>query len=289
MLLGAFAALALTAMLVVYGWSYYGLEQASRPFSPRHALLKASGAVGLRLGILGFVLFALVYLYPLRKRWPALGRIGRTSRWMDYHVLLGLTAPVIVTFHSTFKTQGFAGMAYWTMIAMTVSGVIGRYFYAQIPHSIDAAEMSLKEMQELSAQMMEELGTQKILPASEIERLFHLPDSELVKSMPMLRALLEMSWLDLTRPFKVWALRRRGTGFFGALLTLGGILHSSNQELEKAISLAARQTAFAKRILFLSKTQRVFYLWHVIHRPFSLSFALFVIIHVAVVIVLGYY
>jgi hypothetical protein len=70
---------------------------------------------------------------------------------------------------------------------------------------------------------------------------------------------------------------------------LGGILHTRRAALERAISLASEQAALAKQILFLSKTLRVFHLWHVIHRPFSLSFAILVIIHVTVVISLGYF
>ncbi len=289
MLLGAAIAAATALIFAVYGWDYYTLGQAYRPFSPKHADLKPSGRLGLRLGITGFVVFALVYLYPLRKRWPALGRMGRTSHWFDYHVLLGLAAPVFVTFHSAFKIHGFAGMAYWTMVALTLSGIVGRYFYAQIPHSIGAAEMSLKEMQELSARLVAEVHSQDVLPASELEKLFHLPSAAEVQSMPLLRALASMTWIDLMRPFKVWALRRHLAGPGGALRTLGGILPSGRPELERAISLAARQTGLAKRILYLSKTQRVFLLWHVIHRPFSLSFAAFLLIHVGVVIFLGYY
>jgi hypothetical protein len=32
----------------------------------------------------------------------------------------------------------------------------------------------------------------------------------------------------------------------------------------------------------------VFHLWHVIHRPFSYSFALLAVIHIAVVTMMGY-
>jgi hypothetical protein len=128
-LLCAAAAVALAVTLTVHGWSYYLLDQAHRPFSPKHTELRPGGRIGLRLGIFGFGLFVLVYLYPLRKRWPWLQRIGRTKHWLDYHVLLGLVAPVFITFHSSFKIQGFAGMAYWTMLALVASGIVGRYFY----------------------------------------------------------------------------------------------------------------------------------------------------------------
>lgn len=275
--------------LLIYGWDYYFLGLAERPFSPKHMDLKPSGRIGLRLGITGFILFAMVYLYPLRKHWPALGRIGKTKNWFDFHVLLGLSAPVLVTFHSAFKIQGFAGMAYWTMLALVVSGIIGRYFYAQIPRNISAAEMSFNEMQDLKTALVSELKKQRVIPISQIEDLFSLPDAREVQSMSMTGALIRMIVLDMLRPFKVWSLRRRGMKAGGRSAFLGGIIRSGNAGLESAIELTSRQAALSKRILFLAKTQRVFHGWHVIHRPFGISFALFVLIHVAVVTWLGYF
>ncbi len=283
------AAIALAVAMAVYGWDYYTLDQMHRPFSYKHAQLKPSGTVGLKLGMFGFFLFVLVYLYPLRKHWTWLMRQGRTKHWFDFHLILGLVAPVVVTFHSAFKVQGFAGMAYWTMVALVVSGLAGRYFYAQIPRRLDATEMTLKETQDLSAQLLETLSSQNIFDASEIKRLFHLPDAQEVQKMSLVRALLGMVVWDLVRPVRVWSLRRRKESAWGKLMTLGGILPSRHEELEKAIQLVSKQTALWKRLLFLSKTERVFFLWHVVHRPFSLSFAIFVLIHVGVVISLGYF
>jgi hypothetical protein len=279
--------LVIASALLVYGRDYYFMDLATRPFSLKHAQLKPSGNLGLPLGIFGFCLFALVYLYPIRKHWTLLGRLGKTRNWFNWHVFLGLIAPVVITFHSAFKFQGFAGMAYWTMLALVGSGLVGRYFYAQIPRTISAAEMSLREMHDFKDALSREFGSQKMVRISEIESLFHLPDPKEVNAMPLGKALARMMWLDIVRPFRIWSLRRRVAqkgDFFSA-----GILAVKDPELEKVILLAARQAALSKRILFLSKTQRVFHLWHVIHRPFSISFAGFVIIHVGVVVWLGYF
>jgi hypothetical protein len=283
------AAMALTIAVSIYGLEYYILGPAQRPFSAKHPDLKPSGTIGLRLGMLGFFLFILVYLYPLRKQWSFLARIGKTKNWFDFHVLMGLVAPVVITFHSAFKIHGFAGMAYWTMIGLVVSGIIGRYFYAQIPRNISSAEMSLKEMQELKTSFLEVLSRQKVLDLLGIELLFRLPDAGEVQRMPLFRALLQMVALDIARPLRVWALRRKGRSFLQNVGTLGGIIGTTNRELERAVSLASRQAALSKRILYLSKTQRVFHLWHIVHRPFSISFAIFVIIHITVVFWLGYF
>jgi hypothetical protein len=288
-LLISMAVAGLAIALSVYGWDYYTLDQLHRPFSPKHGNLKPSGIVGLRLGILGLALFFLVYLYPLRKHWAAMGRIGKTKNWFDFHVLLGLSAPVAITFHCAFKTHGFAGMAYWTMIALVGSGIIGRYFYAQIPRNIGAAEMSLKEMQDFMDTLLDALKLQTVLRQSEFDALFSLPDGRAVQSMPMYRALLLMIAWDFARPFRVWSLRRHGIKAAGRRPLLCGILRTKRSELEQAIALVSKQASLSKRILFLSKTHRIFHLWHVVHRPFSISFAVFVVIHVAVVTWFGYF
>jgi len=281
--------LAVVSAVVVYGWDYYLLGQTQRPFSPKHFQLRPSGTVGLKLGILGLCLFALVYLYPLRKHWPWLARQGKTRHWLDYHIVLGLVAPAIISLHCAFKFQGFAGMAYWTMIALTGSGIVGRYFYAQIPKSLGAAEMSLKELEDLSARLNRQLHEQKVLPVSDVGLLFKLPSIERVQDMPLSIALLWMIGLDIARPFKIWEVRRRASKAGGRLLTLGGVLRTRNPELERAIVIARKQAALSKKILFLAKTERVFHLWHVVHRPFSYTFAILVLIHVSVVMLLGYF
>lgn len=279
----------LAAGLAAYGWDYYLLDLMQRPFSSKHTLLKPSGIIGLRLGIFGLLLFIAVFMYPLRKYWSFLGRFGKTQNWFNFHVLLGLCTPGVISFHSAFKVQGFAGMAYWTMLALVGSGIIGRYFYAQIPRNIKAAEMSLKEMQDLKATLLDELKLQTIFQNSELEDLFRLPDSATILKMPLFLALARMIAWDITRPVRVWALRRRGAQAQGHLFSGGGIWRTQNPELERTISLASRQMALSKRILFFSRTHQIFHLWHVIHRPFSFSLAAFVIIHVTVVTWLGYF
>ena len=42
-------------------------------------------------------------------------------------------------------------------------------------------------------------------------------------------------------------------------------------------------------MLFLKRIEDVFHLWHVVHRPFSYSFAVLVVAHITVALLLGYY
>jgi hypothetical protein len=283
------AGLLLVGMLI-YGFDYYWLSAAHRALSPKHAYLKPSGAIGLRLGMIGFFMFLLIYLYPLRKRWAWLGRQGSSRHWLDFHVLLGLAAPIVVTFHSSFKFSGIAGVAYWIMIVVSLSGVVGRYIYAQIPRSLNFAELSLKEAQEQSAALAARLQTLGILTQKDIASVVRLPGLPEAERMSLLGALGQMLLFDLVFPFRVWRLRQKmlwshSRSFFA----IAGFRRSQNLALERAIRLAREQMLVSKRILFLSKSHEMFQLWHIIHRPFSYSFALLAGIHVVLMLMLGYY
>lgn len=282
------AAIALLLALTVYGLNYYTLDAAQRPLSPKHALLKPSGTIGLNLGMLGLLMFLIIFLYPLRKRWGWLGKQGNARHWLDIHVMLGISAPLIIAFHASFKFRGVAGMAFWIMSAVALSGIIGRYLYGQIPRSLSAAEMSFKESRELQAKMTEQLSHQKLISPKHLEPLFRLPSSEQVEQLQILVALGYMLALDCARPLHIARLRWRILSPSAIVLTLGGLLHSGNRELEKTIAAAKQQATLSKRILFLSRSQQVFHLWHVVHRPFSYSFAVLAVIHIGVVLLLGY-
>jgi hypothetical protein len=198
-------------------------------------------------------------------------------------------APVAITFHSAFKFHGIAGVAYWIMLEVVLSGFIGRYIYSLIPRSLDAAELSLKEMKELSDQLTQQLNTQKVLSSGDFVPLLRLPDAAAVQSISAVGTLLRTIRYDLTQPWRIWRLRRKafgslGTGPFGAATR-----RLQERDLENVISCVKKQASLSKRILFLSKTQQLFQLWHIVHLPFSYSFAILALIHIAVALLLGYF
>jgi len=282
-------AIATNLTIFIYGFDYYKLSAIDRPFSPKHQMLRPSGPIGLYLGFAGVALFVGIFLYPLRKHWAWLAAKGSTRHWLDIHVLMGLTAPFIIAFHSTLKFKGIAGMAFWIMFAVSASGVVGRYLYAQIPRQVTTAELSIKEVQELQEQLSRQLATQNLLPEADLRAFLRMPDASFVKRLPIVIAIIYMMILDVVRMFGVARLRRHSLSFAGSIRTLGGFLPTRHRELEKAIHAAAEEAALSKRVLFLSRSQKVFHLWHVVHKPFSYAFAVLALLHIGLQFVLGYF
>ena len=282
-------AIAVNLAIFFYGFDYYKLSALDRPFSPKHHLLRPSGPIGLYLGFFGVTLFLGIFLYPLRKHWPWLATIGSTRHWLDIHVLMGLTAPFIVAFHSTLKFRGIAGMAFWIMFAVSASGVVGRYLYAQIPRKMTTAELSMQELRDLQTQLTQQLAAQNLLPEADLRALLRLPDANRVGRLPIVVALAYMVILDLVRVFRVARLRRHALHGSDYIRTLGGFLKTQHRELEKAIQAASEEAALSKRVLFLSRSQKVFHLWHVVHKPFSYAFAVLALLHIGLQFAMGYF
>jgi hypothetical protein len=241
------------------------------------------------MALLGVASFGGIYLYAVRKHVKWLGRIGKTKRWLDVHVVMGTAAPVLITFHAAFRMRGLAGAAYWIMLVVALSGFVGRYLYAQVPRRINAAELSLREMQAVTEELTDRLQSQSVVSADELRPLLSVPAKEEVERLWAPVALALMLACDLKRPFRVARIRRRAVTGRPRILSLWGLLHSHQANLERVIDLARQRSWMATKLSFLAKTRQVFHLWHVVHRPFSYSFAVLVCVHIGFALFIGYY
>ena len=232
--IAATAAFLFLAAIAIYGADYYILPLDQRPYSAKHELLRPSGTIGLKLGIFGTVLFFIIFLYALRKVIPWLGRIGTARHWMDFHVIAGISAPVVIAFHASFKFQGIAGVAFWIMLAVALSGIVGRYLYAQIPRSLSAAEMSLGELHDNERMLAEFLLVQSVFSEEQLRKALKAPSPERASQVGALAAIVQMLAFDLAMPFRMAKLRRLAGGSAG-LRSLGGLVSSGNREVEDIV------------------------------------------------------
>ena len=147
--IGVFIAIGFITMvlLIFWGYSYYNTGFEERPFHPEHALLKPSGPMGHGLGILGTLLILIgVFSYIGRKKNKFLPRVGALKYWLEFHIFLCSVGPLLILFHTAFKFGGIVSISFWSMVAVVLSGVIGRFIYIQIPRTIQGRELSLAEI-----------------------------------------------------------------------------------------------------------------------------------------------
>jgi len=169
---------ALTVSVLLYiGYNYYSIPLEERHFHPLNQSFRASGIVGHGLGIIGSLLIITgVFSYMFRKRLRIFSRIGILKHWLEFHIFLCTLGPFLILFHTTFKFGGLVAVSFWSMVAVFLSGIVGRYIYLQIPRSIEGQELSLLEMEDQQIEMNKQLRQSIVLDESIYELIDRFPD-----------------------------------------------------------------------------------------------------------------
>jgi hypothetical protein len=253
---------AATAYFGCRGYQYYTTPLDQRFFMEDHDLLKPSGFIGHGLGFLGtFLMLFGVVIYILKKRYRNFLKGIRLKYLLEFHIFLCTMGPILVIFHSAFKVGGIVSVAFWSMLAIVLSGVIGRYIYVQIPKTIEGRTLSLQEAVQLQKVLSKQL----------------LDDEQLNSELREASDKFKQSRLWISRMYIIQTIRRK-------MLTMGvGI------EKRKAMIETLRQeAALSARIKNLAYMNRLFKYWHVIHQPFTLVLLLIVVFHIGVAFTFGY-
>ena len=171
----ALVVIVVTAYLIYTGYDYYNLPLEERFYHPRHSWFKPSGAFGHGLGILGtlMILFG-VSIYIARKRYNFMSKQLRLKYLLEFHIFLCTLGPILILFHTAFKFGGVVSVAFWSMVAVVASGVIGRFIYIQIPRSIEGRELSLNEVKGMRSELLDTLKKSAGLDESVIPLLVGL-------------------------------------------------------------------------------------------------------------------
>src|SRR5512140_2763644 len=136
--------------LVANGLSYYGTSMEERVYNPAHLSLKPSGVIGHGLGIAGSLLMlAGIASYMASKRFRSMSRMGLLKHWLEAHIFMCTLGPILILFHTAFKFGGLVAVSFWSMVAVFLSGIIGRFIYIQIPRSIEGRELTLSEVRDM--------------------------------------------------------------------------------------------------------------------------------------------
>ncbi|MCC6929495.1 MAG: hypothetical protein IT359_10940 [Gemmatimonadaceae bacterium] len=261
------------------GAPYYLASTAERVRDPMHKLLRPSGLVGQSAGIAAFLIFAFLWLYPLRKKYRALAFTGAIGKWLDVHVTSALGLPLILTIHAAWRSQGVIGIGFASMLVVCASGIVGRYLYVRIPRAKSGAELSREQASAERNRLVDEIADMTGLHPLRVEETLALasPTDETAGVLTVLRDLVTN---DVNRWRRTRELRRRFTA-----LDVGRVIPPA--ALSRAVRLADREIALTQQLRMLDATQRVFRYWHIAHRPFALTALVAVVVHVAVVIAVG--
>ena len=266
-----------TAFFLAYkGIPYYMTSVEERFYHPSHDYFKPSGLFGHGLGIVGTLLILIgVVSYIARKRYKSLARLGRLKYWLEFHIFLCSLGPVMILFHTAFKFGGIVSIAFWSMVAVVLSGVIGRFIYIQIPRTIEGRALSLNELQSMHVDIKES-----------VERNYHLDEETLHSILESIRE--ERKQLEgnlLSKMIQKYFNDRRAVRDVRKHLQQNKL---ARKDIQTIVKMVRDEMSLNNRIDRLQTMQKLFKYWHVAHLPFAIIMLVIVLVHVGITLAFGY-
>ena len=262
--------------LTYKGISYYRTSIEERFYHPDNNLLKPSGILGHGLGIVGSLLIIIgVASYMARKRYRFLLRLGILKHWLEFHIFLCTLGPILVLFHTAYKFGGLVAISFWSMVAVFLSGIVGRFIYLQIPHTIEGQELSLHDIRAQKTDIAVILKNSHNLD----EESYNIITDSIKRKVGLYQS------TALLRYIKKHFDDRKTIHLVKSVLRKH---KTPRKEMRQIINLVNDDINLNRKIERLATMQNLFKYWHVVHSPFALVMLIIMVIHVGVTIAFGY-
>ena len=270
--------LIVTVYLAVSGWYFYRLEYQARPHHPMYEAWKPSGSIGHTLGVIGSVFLVSLLAYVLRKRFRPMHSWGNIKHWLNFHIWMGITGPILIMYHSAFKFHGIVAYSFWSMVAVALSGILGRYLYIQIPRTRSGVLIGKMDLEKQDHEYWMQLQQIKGLNEETVNSIRDYIDKLGRIRKKSWAVLPEYILQDILRPYRMLKLRK----------TVISTANLTRKERRPVLKLILKQELLARRMAFLDAAHFMLHYWHIIHRPFAATMYLFMIVHIIVAILFGY-
>jgi hypothetical protein len=247
-------------------------------------LIRAEVGLGYWLGIAGGSLMLLLLVYPIRKRFKALARLGSVRFWFRTHMIFGILGPLLVLLHSNFTLGSLNGrVALFCTLIVASSGILGRYLYAKIHYGMYGHKATLESLQADMTPGGSESGGLPVV-ALISERLRPYERKVLSRSRRVLPSVAGIALAPLT----VFRIRRRLKRELGALVDerLDGtpaLRDHRSRVLDSALTYLDKRLETYRKFAQLRGCERLFSLWHLVHFPLFLVMVGAAIVHVVAV------
>ena len=266
--------LAVAVPLAVWGLDYYLTPLGLRPDHPQDALFRPTGLVGNRLGLLGTAMIAFgVAMYMTRKRWRRLQGVGKLRDWLSFHIWLCTLGPFLILLHTSFKVGGIVSIAFWSMVVVVASGVLGRYVYVHIPKTMGGQFLEMREIEAAQQAIADDLAAAGV-PSDVLGAVTVAPP----EATPGLLRSLGVAWRSDRSGRRAVRRLREATQAAGA----------APEAVRAAVEGARRYRRLAVGRAVLAPFGRLFRYWHAVHLPLALVMAFILLVHIGVAVLFGY-
>jgi len=224
----------------------------------------------------------LLLIYPARKHWAWLARIGSVKRWFQIHMVLGVVGPLCILYHSNFSLGATnSNAALFAMIVVSGSGIVGRYFYARIHAGLYGHRTTRAELQSSAEELRGKVAGAAFVP--ELLTALEAADqrlASLAKAPLFLRPIIA--------PWRMWwerlRLTRRAVAELRVTAARSPVVAERHAHFERAVRrYIARRLQSTRQVVEFETYERLFSLWHVLHLPLFFMLLVAGVVHVVAV------
>lgn len=241
--------------------------------------------IGYNLGLVGGIGMLTLLLYPLRKRFSWLDWSGTLPSWFKYHMIIGISAPILVLFHSNFEPGALnSAVALYSMLIVAVSGMIGRFIYRHTHKSLYGQILTIDESERMVKEDLNkirtELGTFPLIETrlEEYKEYAFSAEKSLISRIKLFLFLRLRGRIESARMLK----------------EIKNVLNAATKSNKMDITTSNNMYIQYKEVIntFISdickaaqlKTwERLFSLWHILHIPFLYLLFFSGVVHVIAV------
>jgi len=270
-----FAAIVLSLLAV---WVYFLGSQNELDYKP-------SSGFGYYLGLVGGVMLLLMLLYPVRKHMRIARSWGPQRYWFMVHMIFGISAPVLILFHTTFHVKSLnAAVAFYSMLLVVASGIIGRFIYKRIHQGLYGQKLNLDELQKsvnLYQRSTDRVSALAVSATAIDVKLQQFRDLAFETQV----GIATRFWRFITFDWRRYRLTRHSHHELKRAIahlakTQGWDKQEQHQHLQEVMVYVKRYLASVQRAAQFQAFERLFRLWHVLHSPFVWLLGVSGIVHV---------
>jgi hypothetical protein len=233
---------------------------------------KPGEGLGYNLGLAGGLMMLTLLLYSARKHLTFMQGLGKLKYWFQIHMTLGVIGPVLVIFHTTFRLGSMnATIAFYCMLLVAGSGLIGRFVYTRIHKGLYGSRSSLKDAHDDLAGSQGDIKSKLHFFPKVEKKIKYFEYLALEKKRGFFAGIWFFLTFDARRMLLAWRCKR--------------YIHSKlNADMKDvaadASKLVGQYLVQIQSVAQFKKFEQIFSAWHVLHIPLMYMMVATAIFHV---------
>jgi hypothetical protein len=233
---------------------------------------KPGEGLGYNLGLAGGLMMLTLLLYSARKHLTFMQGLGKLKYWFQIHMTLGVIGPVLVIFHTTFRLGSTnASIAFYCMLLVAGSGLIGRFVYTRIHKGLYGSRSSLKDAHSDLASSQDDVKSKLHFFPKVEKKIKYFEFQALEQKRGFFAGIWFFLSFDVRRMLLAWQCKR----YIHAKLNA-----DMKDVAADASKLISQYLVKIQSVAQFKKFEQIFSAWHVLHIPLMYMMVATAIFHV---------